>query len=140
VVNMRFLLDTNVVSEPIRPAPNRRLLNRLGSHSGTMGIAAPTWHELKFGCERLPKSRRREQIEDYLATVVLVDFPVQPYDEAAAAWHARERARLLARGRMPSFIDSQIAAIASVNELVLVTANRSDFAEFENLQLDNWSS
>jgi tRNA(fMet)-specific endonuclease VapC len=140
VVNLRFLLDTNVVSEPIRPAPNRRLLHRLGRHSGTMGIAAPTWHELRFGCERLPKSRRREQIEDYLATVVLVDFPVLPYDEAAAAWHARERARLQARGRMPSFVDSQIAAIASVNELVLVTANRSDFAGFESLQLDDWST
>jgi len=105
-----------------------------------MGIAAPTWHELRFGCERLPKSRRREQIEDYLATVVAVAFPVLPYDEAAAAWHARERARLLARGRMPSFVDSQIAAIASVNDLVLVTANRSDFADFESLQLDDWLS
>jgi tRNA(fMet)-specific endonuclease VapC len=140
MVSLRFLLDTNVVSEPIRPAPNRRLLNRLDRHSGTMGIAAPTWHELRFGCERLPKSRRREQIEDYLATVVAVDFPILPYDEPAAAWHARERARLLALGRTPSFVDSQIAAIASVNELVLVTANRSDFAEFENLRLDNWSS
>jgi len=139
-VSLRFLLDTNVVSEPIRPVPSRRLLDRLARHSGTMGIAAPTWHELRFGCERLPRSRRREQIEDYLSTVVAVAFPVLPYDEAAAAWHARERARLLARGRMPSFVDSQIAAIASVNDLVLVTANRSDFADFESLQLDDWLS
>jgi tRNA(fMet)-specific endonuclease VapC len=137
-VSLRFLLDTNVVSEPIRPAPNRRLVDRLGRHSGTMGIAAPTWHELRFGCERLPKSRRKAQIEDYLATVVAVALPVLPYDEAATAWHARERARLLARGRMPSFVDSQVAAIASVNDLVLVTANRSDFADFEGLRLDDW--
>lgn len=139
-MSLRFLLDTNVVSEPIRPVPNRRLLDRLGRHSGTMGIAAPTWHELRFGCERLPRSRRREQIEDYLATVVAAAFPVLPYDDAAAAWHARERARLLVRGRTPSFVDSQIAAIASVNELVLVTANRSDFADFEELELEDWLS
>jgi tRNA(fMet)-specific endonuclease VapC len=140
VVSLRFLLDTNVVSEPTRLAPNRRLLNRLGRHSGSMGIAAPTWHELRFGCERLPKSRRKEQIEDYLSTVVLVDFPILPYDEAAADWHARERARLRALGRTPSFMDGQIAAIAGVNGLVLVTANRADFADFDHLQLDDWLS
>ena len=137
-MSLRFLLDTNVVSEPLRPAPNRRLLARLGRHSGTMGIAAPSWHELRFGCERLPKSRRKEQIEDYLATVIRVDFPILPYDEAAAAWHARERVRLLEQGRTPSFVDSQIAAIAIANGLVLVTANRSHFADFADLELDDW--
>lgn len=136
-MSLRFLLDTNVVSEPLRPVPNRRLLARLGRHSGTMGIAAPSWHELRFGCERLPRSRRKEQIEDYLATVVRVDFPILPYDEAAAAWHARERVRLLAQGRTPS-VDSHIAAIAIVNDLVLVTANRSHFADFTDLEIDDW--
>jgi tRNA(fMet)-specific endonuclease VapC len=137
-VSLRFLLDTNVVSEPLRPAPNRRLLARLGRHSGTMGIAAPSWHELRFGCERLPRSRRKEQIEDYLATVVRVDFPILPYDEAAAAWHARERVRLRAQGRTAPFIDSQIAAIAIVNDLVLVTANRSHFEDFVDLEIVDW--
>jgi tRNA(fMet)-specific endonuclease VapC len=138
-VSLRFLLDTNVLSEPLRPAPNRQLLERLDRHMGTMGLAAPTWHELRFGCERLPRSRRREQIEDYLATVVRIDFPILPYDEEAAAWHARERARLLARGATPPFVDGQIAAIASVNDLVLVTANGADFAAFEGLRLEDWS-
>lgn len=137
-MSLRFLLDTNVVSEPLRPAPNRRLLARLGRHSGTMGIAAPSWHELRFGCERLPRSRRKEQIEDYLATVVRVDFPILPYDEAAAAWHARERVRLRAQGRTAPFIDSQIAAIAIVNDLVLVTANRSHFEDFVDLEIVDW--
>jgi len=138
-VSLRFLLDTNVLSEPLRPVPNRRLLDRLDRHIGTMGLAAPTWHELRFGCERLPGSRRRELIENYLATVVRVDFPILPYDEAAAAWHARERARWLTRGSTPPFVDGQIAAIASVNDLVLVTANGADFAAFEGLRLEDWS-
>jgi tRNA(fMet)-specific endonuclease VapC len=137
-VSLRFLLDTNVVSEPIRPSPNRRLLERLQRHTGSMGIGAPTWHELRLGCERLPRSRRKERIEAYLATVVRVDFPILPYDEAAATWHARELARLLAQGRTPAFVDAQIAAIASVNDLILVTANQSDFAAFEDVQLDDW--
>ena len=137
-MSLRFLLDTNVLSEPIRPAPNRRLLARLGRNIGNLAIAAPTWHELRFGCDRLPKSRRKEQIEDYLATVVRADFPILPYDEAAAAWHARERARLLAKGRTPSFVDGQIAAIACSNDLVLVTANGPDFSGFEGLRIEDW--
>lgn len=137
-MSLRFLLDTNAVSEPIRPAPNRRLLNRLSMHTGAMGIAAPTWHELRFGCERLPVSRRRELIEDYLANVVAVEFPILPYDEAAAAWHARDRVRLLALGRTPAFVDSQIAAIASTQGLTLVTANLTDFVDFEDLQAESW--
>jgi tRNA(fMet)-specific endonuclease VapC len=137
-VSLRFLLDTNAVSEPLRPAPNRRLLNRLGMHTGAMAIAAPTWHELRFGCERLPVSRRRELIEDYLANVVAVELPILPYDEAAAAWHARDRARLLALGRTPAFVDGQIAAIASTLGLTLVTANLQDFADFEDLHAENW--
>jgi tRNA(fMet)-specific endonuclease VapC len=138
-VSLRFLLDTNVLSEPLRHVPNPRLLARLDRHIGTMGMAAPTWHELRFGCERLPRSRRRDQIEDYLATVVQVDFPILPYDEEAAGWHARERARLVARGGTPPLIDGQIAAIASVNDLILVTANASDFAVFEGLRIEDWS-
>ena len=138
-MSIRFLLDTNVVSEPLRSVPNRRLLARLDRHVGTMGIGAPTWHELRFGCERLPRSRRREHIEDYLATVVQADFPILPYDAAAAAWHGRERARLAARGGTPAFVDGQIAAIASVNELVLVTANGPGFAIFEGLRIQDWT-
>jgi tRNA(fMet)-specific endonuclease VapC len=139
-VSLRFLLDADVVSEPIGPEPNERLLERMAEHSGTLAIAAPTWHELRFGCDRLPKSRRKNLIESYLDTFVRVDFPVLPYDEAAAAWHARERARLLAQGREPSFVAGQIAAIAGVHGLILVTANRADFADFEDLQLDDWLS
>lgn len=137
-MNLRYLLDTNVVSEPLRPAPNQRLLARLSRHRDVVAIGAPTWHELRFGCDRLPSSRRRELIEDYLAHVIWEAFPVLPYDEAAAAWHAHQRASLAARGRTPSFVDGQIAAIAHVRQLVMVTANGSDFAPFDGLRIADW--
>ena len=60
--------------------------------------------------------------------------------EAAAAWHARERARLLAQGRTPPLAGGQIAAIAGVNELVLVTAKTADFAAFESWRMEDWTS
>jgi tRNA(fMet)-specific endonuclease VapC len=63
---------------------------------------------------------------------------ILPYDERAAEWHAKERARLTFLGQMPSFVDGQIAAIAKVNNLILVTRNTSDFKKFSGLKLENW--
>ena len=135
---MRYLLDTNTVSEPLRPRPNAGVITRLQEHEGLIALPAPVWHELRFGCSRLTWSRRREAIERYLDKVVLESFPILDYDWPAADWHARERARLVAEGRTPPFIDGQIAAIAHANGLVLVTSNTDDFQAFENLKLESW--
>ncbi|MEQ8486055.1 MAG: type II toxin-antitoxin system VapC family toxin [Pseudomonadales bacterium] len=135
----RFLLDTNVVSEPLRPQPSAGVLRRLREHEGEMAIPALVWHELRFGCARLTRSRRREAIERYLDEVVGVSLPVLDYDRRAADWHALERARLVAAGRTPPFVDGQIAAIAHVNELILVTMNRADFRDFRGLQVKSWA-
>jgi tRNA(fMet)-specific endonuclease VapC len=60
------------------------------------------------------------------------------YNEDAAKWHACERARLQLIGKTPPFVDGQIAAIACVNNLILVTRNISDFNSFSDLQIQNW--
>ncbi|MCA9930516.1 MAG: hypothetical protein KC419_18660 [Anaerolineales bacterium] len=61
-----------------------------------------------------------------------------PYDASAAAWFAKERTRLSRMGQPPSYADGQIAAIAAANNLILVTRNVSDFAEFDRLIVENW--
>jgi tRNA(fMet)-specific endonuclease VapC len=61
-----------------------------------------------------------------------------PYDREAALWHAVERARLASQGRTPPFIDGQIAAVAVVNNLILVTRNTAGFADFAGLTVENW--
>ena len=63
----------------------------------------------------------------------------RPYDEAAAAWHGKERARLESLGHPTPFVDGQIAAIAHVNGLVVVTTNDKDFVDFKGLTVQNWS-
>ena len=136
---MQYLLDTNTVSEPLRPRPAASVMRRLREHSGEAAIPAPVWHELRFGCARLPPSPRREAIERYIETVVLVSFPVLDYNRDAADWHARERARLSAIGRTPPFVDGQIAAIAYVNDLILITLNTGDFENFEGLRVQSWA-
>jgi tRNA(fMet)-specific endonuclease VapC len=139
-VRPEYLLDTNVISEPLRPAPNQDVLEKLRMFQDKLAISAITWHELWYGCQRLPASARRTGIERYLTEVVAPSMVILPYDEGAARWHASERARLAARGQMPPFADGQIAAIVVVNELALVTFNLQDYRGFTGLRLEDWRS
>ena len=139
-MSLRFLLDTNIVSEPLRPKPNPKLLEQLQRHQSEIGIAAVVWHELWFGCARLPTSAKRSAIETYLNEVVAATMPVLPYDDRAAEWHAQERARLMAAGKTPAFVDGQIAATAFTNELTLVTLNVSDYRDFAGLSVSTWAN
>ena len=134
----RFLLDTNIISEPLRPEPNKRVLENLQAHQEGLTIASVVWHELLFGYNRLPDSKRKQAIESYLFEVVSPSIAILPYDENAAQWHAKERARLASVGRTPSFADGQIAAIAAINDLSLVTINEADYAGFEDLAIVSW--
>lgn len=135
---MKYLLDTNTVSEPLRPRPNAGVIRRLQEHEQEIAIPAPVWHELRFGCSRLAPSRRRDAVERYIEDVVLESFPILDYGWTAADWHARERARLVGAGRTPPFVDGLIAAIAHANELVLVTSNAKDFRAFDGLRVESW--
>jgi len=134
----RYLLDTNVLSEPLRPAPNPKILERLRRHQEHLATASVVWHELLFGCYRLPASERRSAIEEYLHNVVAASIEILPYDERAARWHAAERARLALAGRIPPFADGQIAAVARTNDLVLITLDLTDYDGFRNLRVEDW--
>lgn len=138
IPGLRYLLDTNVVSEPLRPKPLPRVARMLEKHQDEVAIPSIVWHELRFGVERLPASRRRAAIERYLEEVVLATMPILEYDRAAAEWHAVERARLATRGQTPPFIDGQIAAVAHVNELTLVTFNDAHFRRLQGIRVVTW--
>lgn len=138
-MSLRFLLDTNIVSAAVAKIPNGQVLDRLAEHAGGSAIASVVWHELMYGCRRLPAGRRRAALETYLDEVVRPSFPILPYDEAAAAWHAQERARLESRGVPAPYVDGQIAAIAHTHGLILATANPKDFAGFQDLDVQDWT-
>lgn len=93
-----------------------------------------------YGLRRMAEGRRRDFLERYLLEVIQRSFPILPYDEAAAAWHGAERARLEAIGRTPLLADGEIAAVAYVNNLILVTANPRDFSAFAHLRVENWAT
>jgi tRNA(fMet)-specific endonuclease VapC len=138
-MSLRYLLDTNVVSSPISKRPSREILEHLETDGHECAIAAPVWNELTYGCHRMPRGKRRAALEMYLHDVVLTSFPVLAYDEAAARWHGIERARLDGLGKLAPYVDGQIAAIAYVNELIVVTVNIKDFTRFKDIDVANWA-
>ena len=137
-MTLRYLLDTNIVSETLRPIPNQAVLAHLREHQTEIAIASVVWHELWYGCYRLPPSAKRTVVEAYLKDVIARTIPILPYGRRAALWHAEERARLARIGRTPPFADGQIAAIAVTNGLCLITFNHDDYAAFQGLRLDDW--
>jgi tRNA(fMet)-specific endonuclease VapC len=138
MARVRYLLDTNILSEPVVARPSRQVMQGLAANRGALAIASVTWQEMLFGMLLLPLGRRREQIEDYLFRRVRPALPILSFDEPAAQWQAEQRARLRQAGRSPSYPASQIAAIAAVNELILVTRNVADFESFRGLLIENW--
>lgn len=138
MAGMRYLLDTNILSEPVAARPNPFVMEKLKTHGAALALAAVSWQEMLYGMYLLPAGKRRAQIKDYLFRRILPALPIIPFDERAAQWQAKQRARLRHIGKHPSYPDSQIAAIAAVNNLVLVTRNIDDFADFERLRAENW--
>lgn len=135
---MNVLLDTNVLSEPMRQQPDAAVMAQLEEGGHRLHTASVVIHELRYGVQRLPKGRRRARLDSYVQTVLASGLTVLAYDTTAALWHGDQRARLETRGLKPPFADGQIAAIAATQGLVLVTRNISDFEEFDGLQLLNW--
>jgi tRNA(fMet)-specific endonuclease VapC len=137
-VSVRFLLDTNIISEINKKIPNKLVVNKITQYQVKITTASVVIHELLFGCLRLPPdSGRRRFLEDYIEEIPS-KMPIFDYDLNAAKWHAQERARLSKIGKTPAFIDGQIASIAFCNNLILVTNNVVDFQDFENLVIENW--
>lgn len=93
MILLKFLLDTNILSEPIRPYPIMHVLKKLEQHQNEIATATVVWHELLFGCQRLPVSRKRQKLEQYLYQTV-AKLPILPYTQEAAEWHAKKRASL----------------------------------------------
>jgi len=135
---LKYLLDTNILSEPVRQQPNDKVMQRFLEYDGQYVTAAIVWHELQYGCALLPDSKRKSQLQTYLLTLQNSGLIILPYDQVAAEWFATHRALLKKQGKMAAYADGEIAAIAAVNNLTLVTRNTDDFQGYNNLMLDNW--
>ena len=136
-MSLKYLLDTNIISEVNRIKPNANVTKKTSEHEREIGTASVVIHELLYGCLIMPESKKRQLLLAYVH-LIPQKMPILNYSLEAAQWHAEERARLSKLGRTPAFVDGQIASIAYCNNLILVTNNVSDFQFFENLRIENW--
>lgn len=128
---MRFLIDTNVLSEGTRPVPDERVATWLRTQSPLdLAISVLTLGEVEKGIDLLPTGRRRAALESWLSKDLPVQFQgrVLLIDEAVAREWGRLSVRSRNSGRHLPMVDGLLLATASVHGLTLVTRNESDCA------------
>jgi predicted nucleic acid-binding protein len=135
-----ILLDTNVLSEIMRPAPEPKVLRWLDAQPDVdVWISAITVAEVRLGIELLAGGKRRQQLASLAQQMFEEDFAERclPFDALAASEYASIVAKRTRQGSPISVEDAQIAAIAVTGGLVLATRNTRDFAGIQGLTLVN---
>ncbi len=123
-----YVLDTNVVSEATKQAPDPRVAAFLNGSDDDFWIPSVVVHELEYGVELLPYDRRRNQLRA-LVDGILFDYRnrILPLDRAGAEWAARYRAQVQSSGGFPDLGDALIAGIARANDMAIATRNVRHF-------------
>lgn len=136
-----YLLDTNIISEIVKFAPDFNVIKKLSEHSSDMAISVLSWHELVYGLERLPEGLRKKELSKYVYDDVEQSFPLINFTKTAAEIHAKIRSALEGSGHNLPYADTQIAATAIAEDMILVTRNSRHFtqiAEKFSLKVENW--
>lgn len=140
---MAFLLDTNVVSETIKPKPEPRVVDWLETQMpADLFLAAQTIGELVRGVRKVKEVARRERFGSWIEQDLAQQFEgrVLPFDGSTAALWGRLMGDGDRAGRTPAAADAQIAAVAIHHQLTLITRNVKDFEHFDLKMLNPWQS
>ncbi len=129
----RYLLDTNIISNVVKPTPSAALMSWMAAQADEdLFIASLTIAEIRRGGLERPAGRKRRELESWffgrMGPQALFSGRVLPFDENAALVWARLMAEGTAAGRPRSALDMIIAAIAEANDCVVATDNEKDFA------------
>lgn len=138
---MKYLLDTCVISELVAKQPNPRVLKWIDSiDADGVYISVITVGEITKGIEKLPNSKRKQELIDWLENELLIRFQdnLIELDVNILIQWGKLNARLELSGQRAPAIDSLIAATALEHDLILVTRNESDFAETGVEILNPW--
>jgi toxin FitB len=137
-----IVLDTNVVSETLRPVPSKQVLEWMRSEpSVALFITTITEAELLYGVELLPEGRRRRVLELLVRPVLNEDFAgrILPFDSAAAHEFAQIVATRRKLGRPIGEADARIAAIARSRGAALATRDAGGFTDCGVELMDPWA-
>tara|TARA_R110002020_G_scaffold58075_7_gene159446 strand:- start:2807 stop:3229 length:423 start_codon:yes stop_codon:yes gene_type:complete len=136
-----IILDTNILSELMRPAPNMRVVNWLNAEEPLgFTITAITVAEILYGIERLPDGKRKQRFAQLAGEMFEEDFTerILPFDEVAAAYYATLVADSERSGRIVHSADAQIAAICQQHHAQLATRNVKDFKYLDIPIINPW--
>ncbi len=125
-----ILLDTNVISEPLRHAPEARVIKWIDAQSlETLYLSAITVAELRFGVANLPVGKRRDELQTSLENQVLPLFAgrVCPFDMACTTVYAELMAKAKSAGVAIAAADGYIASIAATHRFTVATRDVSPF-------------
>ena len=127
-----IILDTNVLSEVMKPAPAAKVLRWLATHPASrLFTTTITQAEILYGVEVMLKGRRRAALESAVEAMFAEDFAdrILPFDNDAARAFPQVAAARRALGRPIAQWDAQIAAIARSRSAALATRNTEDFED-----------
>ncbi|HEY0329002.1 MAG TPA: type II toxin-antitoxin system VapC family toxin [Rhodopseudomonas sp.] len=125
-----IILDTNVVSEALRPKPNLGVRDWLDTQpADALFICAPVLAEIRFGIERLDAGVQRQKLLASAARLESVTFfdHILPFDAVAATIYGRIAAQRQSAGRPIGVMDCMIAAIALAHQAAVATRDRYGF-------------
>src|SRR5262245_61865058 len=128
---MRFLLDTNVLSEPIKPSPNQRVVRWLADHDVDAGISVLTLGEIVKGIHLMSAGKRRLRTEAWLADIE--QHRLVPIDAAVMREWGVYYAKQSKQGRVLDVMDSLLAATALAHGLTIASRNIDDFPDVPGL-------
>jgi len=135
-----YLLDTNIVSEFVKERPDEQVLAFYSARKNICAISSITWQEMTRGVERMPEGKRRNTIQDFIDKFGQ-NVEVIPYDKFSASICGELQANAEKEGKTLPNYDSQIAATAISNGMILVTHNTADFEPMKEkafLRLEDW--
>ena len=136
-----IVLDTNVVSECVRPAPSIAVVEWLDRQAAeTLFIASTSLAELVCGVHFLPAGRRRAQVADALAELLANLFGprILAFDEPAARAYGPLVVRARKAGHTVTIADAQIAAVASLRGFSVATRDTGPFVAAGVAVIDPW--
>ena len=136
-----YLLDSNIVSEIIKPEPDFNVISKIAEHNSDCAICSPVWQEILFGLNRMTEGLNKKYLDDFIHNDVHENFKIKNFTEKAAVIQADLRAKLEKKGTPTQKEDSMIAAIALANHMVLVTRNIKHFTAIQQvseLKIENW--
>ena len=138
-----ILLDTNVVSEPLRPAPEARVIEWIDAQPlETLYLSAMTVAELRAGVALLPVGKRRNNLHEYLEKRVLPSFVgrVLPFDLACTSAYAQVLATARKAGSGIETADACIAAVAFANGFTVATRDTNPFQAAGLTVINPWEN